>query len=87
MSKATWDEELTVVILGELYGYMLTISWASLADVYGNVEHGTFDTTHKLALCEWWCLKVQASHDAIAAHGFVVLHEVDFSHFFFEFSL
>ena len=30
---------------------------------------------------------MQTSHNAIAAHGFIVLHEIDFSHFFFEFSL
>ena len=30
---------------------------------------------------------MQASHYAIAGHGFVVLYEIDFSHFFFEFPL
>ena len=30
---------------------------------------------------------MEASHHAIARHAFVVLHEIDFSHFLFKLSL
>lgn len=86
VGKTTRYEELTVIVFGELYGYMLAIDRAAFADIYCNVQDFTLDATNELALGERRCLEVQATHDAITAHGFVVLHEVDFSHFFFKFS-
>ena len=66
---------------------MLTIGGLALADIDGHIEHGTFDATNQFALGKGWGLEVQAAHDAIAGHGFVILYKVDFAYFFFEFPL
>ena len=66
---------------------MLAVSGASFADIDGNIEDFSLNATNQFALGEGWGLKVQASHYAIAGHGFVVLYKVDFAYFFFEFPL
>lgn len=87
VGKASGDEELEVVVFGELYGYMLAVGGAAFADVHCNIEDGSLDAPDELALGEGWSLEVEPSHNAIAGHAFVVLHEVDFSHFLLELSL
>ena len=66
---------------------MLAIGGAALADIDGYIQYFSFDATYQFTLGEGWGLEVQASHHAIAGHGFVVLYKVDFTNFFFEFSL
>ena len=66
---------------------MLAIGGTALADIDGYIQYFSFDATHQFALGEGWGLEVQATHHAIAGHGFVVLYKVDFAYFFFEFSL
>ena len=87
MGEASWYEELAMVIFGQFYSNVLAIGGRTLADIDGYIEHGSFDATNQFALGKGWGLEVQAAHDAIAGHGFVVLYKVDFSHFFFEFPL
>ena len=58
--------------------YIFLVKWHVLFILY---------TTHQFALGEGWGLEVEASHDAIGGHAFVVLHEVDFSHLLLELSL
>ena len=66
---------------------MLTIGGAALADIDSYIQYFSFDATYQFALGEGWGLEVQTAHYALAGHGFVVLYEVDFAYFFFEFSL
>ena len=66
---------------------MLAIGGAALADIDCNIQYFSFDATHQFALGEGWGLEMQASHHAIAGHGFVVLYKVDFTYLLFEFSL
>lgn len=56
---------------------MLTVCGAAFADVDGDIEDGTFDTTDKFALGVWGTLEMETSHDTEGGHGFVVLDEVD----------
>lgn len=56
---------------------MLTVGGGAFADVDGDVEDGTFDTTDKFALGVWGALEMETSHDTVGGHGFVVLDEVD----------
>ena len=56
---------------------VLTICGAAFANVYGDVEDVTFDTTDKFALGVWGALEMETSHDTVGGHGFVVLDEVD----------
>lgn len=56
---------------------MLTVCGAAFADVYGDIEDGSFDTTDEFALGVWGTLEMEASHDSVGGHGFVVLDEVD----------
>ena len=77
VGKALRNEELTMIILSQLYRYMLAIRWRSLADIYCYIKYSTLYAAYKLALGIRWALEVQASHDAIAAHRLVVLAEVN----------
>ena len=56
---------------------MLTICGTAFADIHYHVKDGTFDTTDKFALGVWGALEMEASHDTVGGHGFVVLDEVD----------
>lgn len=87
VGKASGDEELEVVVFGELYGNMLAIGGAAFADVHCHIQDGSLDAPDELALGVGWGLEVEPSHDAIAGHAFVVLYEVDFSHFLLELPL
>ena len=85
--KASWNEELTMVILREFYSHMLAIGRQTFTDVNCYIEDGSLDASNQFALGEGRCLEMEASHHAIARHAFVVLHEIDFSHFLFKLSL
>lgn len=37
MCKASWDEELTMVIFGEFNSYVLAKSWRAFPDINNNV--------------------------------------------------
>ena len=92
MGKALWNEELTMIVFCQFYGYMLTISWRAFANIYCYIKHSTFYAAYQLALSIRWALEMQASHYAIAAHRLVVLAEVntvsqDWGNFFFKLSL
>ena len=64
---------------------MLAIGGTAFADIDWDIQYFTFDATYQFALGKGWGLEVQASHHAIAGHGFVVLYKVDFAYFFFKF--
>ena len=76
MGKAFWNEELAVIIFCQLYCHVLAISRRSFTNIYCNIEHSTFYAAYQLALSIRWALEVQASHDTIAAHTFIILAEV-----------
>lgn len=71
---------------------MLAIGWRTLADVNSYIKDGIFDTSNELRLGEWWCLEMEASHDAVRGHRLVVLYELeamtqDWGYSFVEISL
>ena len=86
VGKTSGDEELTVVIFSKFYCHMLAVGGRAFANIYGYIKDSTFDASHQFALGEGWGLEVEASHDAIGGHAFVVLHEVYLSYFLLEFS-
>ena len=77
MGKALWNEELAMIVLCQLYRYMLAIRWRSLTNIYCYIKYSTLYAAYQFALGIRWALEVQASHHTIAAHRLVVLHEVD----------
>ena len=87
MGEATGDEELAVVVLAELYGYMLTIGGRSLADVDNDIEHPALDTTHNLALRIGGTLKVKTTNDTIGGHALIVLDKLYGTHLLVELTL
>ena len=42
MSKALWDEKLTMIIFCQFYCHMLAISRGAFTKIYCNIEHSTF---------------------------------------------
>lgn len=77
MGKALGDEELTMVVLCQLHGDMLAVGGTALADIYCDIKDGSPDTAHEFALGERGTLEMEAAHDAVGGHGFVVLDEGD----------
>ena len=65
VSKSLRDEELTVIVLRQLYSHMLTVRGTAFTDIHRYVQHGSFHTTHQLALRVRRTLEVQAAHHAI----------------------
>lgn len=91
MCKASWDEELTMVIFCQFCRHMLTVSRGAFTNVYCYIEHSTFYAAYQLALGIRMTLEVQASHYTIATHRLVILAEVntvsqDRSYIFFKLS-
>ena len=66
---------------------MLTVGRAALADVYDDIEDGTLDAADEFGLGEGRALEVQASHDTVGTHAFVVLYESDGAYFLVELTL
>ena len=87
MSEAFRDEELTVVVFGQLHSHMLAIGRRAFAYVDSDVEHGTLHATHQLALGEGRTLKVKTTHHAIRRHALVVLTELYVSHLLIKLAL
>ena len=78
VGEALGNEKLPVVILRELHRDVLPVGRAAFADVHCDIQHGAAHTPHQLALGEGRALKVQATHHAVAGHGFVILDEAYF---------
>ena len=81
------DEKLTMVVLSQFHSDVLTVGGTALADVYDDIEDGTLDAADEFALGEWGALEVQATHDTVGTHAFVVLDKADGSHFLVELTL
>ena len=76
MSKAARDKELAVVLLCQFNSHMLAVCGAPFANINSHIKHRSFHAAHQFALRIRRFLKVQATHDAITGHRFIVLHEV-----------
>ena len=92
VGKTLRNEELTMIVLCQLYRYMLAIGWRSLTNIYCYIKYSTLYAAYQLALSIRWAQEVQASHYAIAAHRLVVLAEVntmpqDWGYLLFKLSL
>lgn len=68
-------------------GDVLTVGGTALADVDNDIEDGTLDAADEFGLGEGRALEVQATHDTVGTHAFVVLDERDGSYFFVELTL
>ena len=68
MGKASWDEELEMIVFCQLYCHMLSISRGAFTNIYGYIKDSAFYAADQLALSVRWTLEMQASHHAIAAH-------------------
>ena len=77
VGESFWNEELQMVFLRQFHCHMPPVGGAVLADVYGDIQYGSSDTAYQFALGEGWLLEVQPSHDPVAGHALVVLHESD----------
>lgn len=77
MGKALWNEELAMIVFCQLYSHMLAVSRGALANIHSYIEYSTLYAAYQLTLGIRWPLEVQATHDAIAAHGLIVLAEVN----------
>ena len=54
---------------------MLAVGGTALADIYCDIEDGTFHTTDEFALGEGWTLEMQATHHAVGRFAFIVLNK------------
>lgn len=81
------NKELTMVILCQFYSDVLTVGGTAFTDVDDDIEDGTLDTADEFALGEWGALEVQATHDTVGTHAFVVLDERDGGNFLVELTL
>ena len=50
MSKASWHEELTMIVFCQFHCHMLTECRRTLADVNGYVKHSALHAAHEFAL-------------------------------------
>lgn len=80
VGKTTRDEELEVIVLTELYSYVLTEGGTTLTDVYCHIQHAAARAAYEFALCVGHALIVQATHHTAGGTRFVVLHKVDGAH-------
>ncbi len=78
VGKASWNEELAMVVFGQFYRYMLAVCRGAFADVDGYVKDCAFDASYELGLGEGRTLEVEATHHAVGRAGLVVLDEVYF---------
>ena len=58
VGKTLWNKELTMIVLCQLYLYMLAICWRSLADIYCYIKHSTLHASYQLALGIWRTLEM-----------------------------
>ena len=87
VGKAAGNEELAVIILGQLDGHMTAIGGRAFADIDGNVDDGSLDTSDELGLSEWRALEMEAAHNAASRARLVVLDKVDRADFLVELAL
>ena len=87
MGKATWNEELSVVVLCQLDGDMLSIGWRAFTNVDSYVEHSATHAAHEFALRIGRTLKMKTAHHTIGRHRFVVLTEIDMTNFLVKLTL
>ena len=87
MSEASRDKELAVVVFCQFYSYMLAICRGTFTYIDGYIKDRAFYTAYELCMGEGRPLEVKATHNTICRAGFVVLDEVYFGYFFFEFLL
>ena len=81
------DEELTVVVLRQLHGHVLSVGRRASPDVHRHVQHGALYHAHQFCLREGRLLEMQPPDDSVARPALVVLDEVHVRDFFSEFSL
>ena len=92
VSKSTRHKKLTVIVFSKFNCDVLTISRASLSNINGDIQNGTFDATDQLALGIWRALKVQTSHYTVRRHTLIILDKCyfmpkDWNHLLIKFSL
>ena len=87
MGKALGDEELAMVILRKFDGYMLAIGGTALADIDGDIEYSTLDTTDEFGLSERRTLEMETAHHAVSGFALVVLNKFDWLHFLIKLPL
>lgn len=87
VGEALGDEELAVVVLGQLYGDMLAEGGTATTYVDSDVEDGTADAADELGLGEGGPLEVEAPHNAVRGLALVVLDEDDGSYLLVELAL
>ena len=75
--EATGNKELAMVIFGQFHSNVLAISGTPLANINCNIKNSSLYATNQFTLGERRCLKMQATHHAIAGHTFIILNEVD----------
>lgn len=54
VGKTLRNEELTMIVLCQLYRYMLAIGWRSLTNIYSYIKYSTLYAAYKLALGIRW---------------------------------
>ena len=76
-----------MILLGKFDGDVPAVGRRAVSDVHRNVQHSTFDATHQFTLRIWWSLEMEAAHNTVFRHTFIVLHEANRTHFFVELAL
>ena len=87
MSKASWYKELTMIILSQLYCYMLYVCRRTLADIHGYIKNCTLHASNELALGERWYLEMKTSHYTIRGHALIVLNKIDLANLLLKLTL
>ena len=80
------DEELPVVVLGELHGHVLSVGRRASPDVHRHVQHGALYHAYQFCLREGRLLEMQAAYHSVARLALVVLDEVHVGDLLSEFS-
>ena len=76
-----------MVIFGEFYCNMLSVSRRTFTDIYSYIKYSTFYTSNQFALSIRRALKVKSSQHTITRFTLVVLNKIDGAHFLIELSL
>ena len=84
MGETARNEELQMVVLGKLYGDVLSVGRRTFAYVDGNIQHSAFDAADQFRLGERRQLKMKSAHYTFRGARLVVLHEIDGTDLFVE---
>lgn len=79
VGETTGHKKLTVVFSGKKTGDVASVCGRPFADVEGDIQDSSADTSHKLCLGMGWTLEVEAAHHSTCGAGFVVLHKIGFA--------